>query len=149
MRKPGKKAPDFFVEGAIHPLQIGETIAFHATKTGIGAHDIFLGQVRADAMQDDVVQAIEFSAYRPMADELLTDIREEMIQEFGLTCAHVLHSLGHVKVGELCFMVFVSAPHRAEAFAACQKMTNRIKAEVPIFGKILGEQQTQWKENTP
>lgn len=149
MKKQGKKAPEFFVEGAIHPLQIGESIAFHSSKTGIGAHDIFLGQVRADALQDEVVTAIEFSAYRPMAEEVLAAIREETIDEFGLTCAHVLHSLGHVNVGELCFMVFVSAPHRAEAFAACQQLTNRIKAEVPIFGKILGKNHTRWKENIP
>ena len=37
-----------FVEGPITPEKIATSIAHHQVKTNIGAHDIFLGQVRAD-----------------------------------------------------------------------------------------------------
>lgn len=149
MKSGKKKVPDFFRDGPLHPMYVAELIAFHSQKQNIGAHDIFLGQVRADMLEQGEVEQIHFEAFRPLADENLAEIREEMIQKHGLTCAHVVHSLGAVKTGELCFMVFVSAPHRQEAFEACREMVNRIKAEVPIFGKEAGESFAVWKENHP
>ena len=43
-----KKKHKVFVEGSISPQFIADSIAKHSTKTSIGAHDIFLGQVRND-----------------------------------------------------------------------------------------------------
>ena len=43
-----KRKKKIFVDGPIEPAFIAESIAKHAVKTSIGAHDIFLGQVRAD-----------------------------------------------------------------------------------------------------
>ena len=43
-----KKPKNVFVEGAITSEFIASSIAKHQTKTTIGAHNIFLGQVRAD-----------------------------------------------------------------------------------------------------
>ena len=37
-----------FIEGPISSEFIGQSIAKHQSKTTIGAHNIFLGQVRAD-----------------------------------------------------------------------------------------------------
>ena len=47
-----KKQKNIFVQGAIDPAFIGESIAKHQIKTDIGGHSIFLGQVRADAIED-------------------------------------------------------------------------------------------------
>jgi molybdopterin synthase catalytic subunit len=41
-----KKVKNIFVEGAISPEFIAESISKHSTKKNIGAHSIFLGQVR-------------------------------------------------------------------------------------------------------
>ena len=88
------KVKDIFVEGAIPPSFIAESIAKHATRTDIGAHEIFLGQVRADTVGADdrppasvagtgdgsiapTVSAIEYTAYRDMANEQMIAIREE------------------------------------------------------------------------
>ena len=72
------KKRDIFVEGAIAPAFVAESIAKHATRTSIGGHEIFLGQVRADVMAGTgdgsiahTVQAIEYTAYRDMASEQL------------------------------------------------------------------------------
>ena len=43
-----KSIKNIFVEGAIAPQKIANSIAQHATQKNIGAHSIFLGQVRAD-----------------------------------------------------------------------------------------------------
>ena len=115
------KKRDIFVEGAIAPAFVAESIAKHATQTSIGGHEIFLGQVRADPVMvspsyhDTSVVAIAYTAYRDMANERMTAIREEAFARWPITCLHVHHSLGTIAVGELCFFVFASAAHRQPA----------------------------------
>lgn len=143
-----KKARTIFVEGPITPERIAASIAHHQVKTAIGAHDIFLGQVRADEVDGRRVAAIEYSAYAPMADGVMERIREEAFARWGLTCMHVHHSLGRVEAGQLCLFVFVSAPHRQAAFDACRHVVEEIKAQLPVFGKeIFEDQGHQWKVN--
>lgn len=144
------KVKDIFTEGAIPTALVAESIAKHATRTDIGAHEIFLGQVRADVIDGGTVRAIEYTAYREMALERMTVIREEAFAKWpGMTCLHVHHSLGTVEAGQLCFLVFASAPHRKAAREAVAHVVDRIKSELPIFGKeILADGAHVWKSNT-
>jgi molybdopterin synthase catalytic subunit len=151
------KVKDIFVEGPINPAFIATSIAKHATRMDIGAHEIFLGQVRADIVvgADDhppatTVAAIDYTAYREMALERMTAIREEAFAQWpSMTCLHVHHSLGTIPAGQLCFMVFASAPHRQAAREAVAWVVDRIKAELPIFGReILSDSTHLWKSNT-
>lgn len=137
-----------FVEGPISGAFIGESITKHQTKTGIGAHDIFLGQVRADEINGKTVVAIDYSAYEEMADKAFHEIREAAFAKYDLSCMHIYHSLGLVKAGEICLFVFVSSKHRKMAFDACREIVEEIKAKVPIFGKErFADDSYQWKEN--
>lgn len=166
------KVKDIFVEGAIAASFVSESIAKHSTRTDIGAHEIFLGQVRADvvtlslpkgedesevpstplsmAAPDTRVAAIEYTAYREMALERMTTLREEAFTRWpAMTCLHVHHSLGTIKAGELCFMVFASAPHRQHAREAVAWIVDRIKSALPIFGKeVLSDGDHLWKTNS-
>jgi molybdopterin synthase catalytic subunit len=75
-------------------------------------------------------------------------IREAAFQLFDLTCMHIHHSLGEVLAGEICLFVFTSAPHRKAAIEACTYIVERIKAEVPIWGKEIFEDESFiWKVN--
>ena len=137
-----------FIDGEITPDFIASAIAKHQTKTEIGAHTIFLGQVRADVIEGQTVSAIEFSCYEEMADPILSTIREETFQKFNLSCMHIYHSLGKVNAGQICFFVFVSAAHRPQVYDATEYIVDRIKKEVPIFGKEIFETgDYQWKKN--
>lgn len=143
-----KKVKNVFVVGAITPEFITNSIAKHQTKTSIGAHNIFLGQVRADQIEGKKVAAIEYSAYENMANQKFNEIREATFNKFELTCMHIYHSLGKVEVGEICLFVFVSSPHRKEVFDALHYVVEEIKKEVPVFGKELFEDDSyQWKVN--
>ncbi|UII77346.1 molybdenum cofactor biosynthesis protein MoaE [Flagellimonas sp. HMM57] len=143
------KIKNVFVEGAISPNFIADSIAKHQSKTQIGAHDIFLGQVRADDIDGKAVSAIEYNAYEEMANKKFHDIKETTFSKFDITCMHIYHSLGKVGVGELCLFVFVSSPHRRVAFEALEYVVEEIKAHVPVFGKELFEDDSyQWKVNT-
>ena len=137
-----------FKSGAIPAEFIGEAIAKHQSKTGIGAHDIFLGQVRADRKEGKEVGAITYSAYEEMANKLAYEIKEKAISEHGLSCLHIYHSLGEVPVGGICLFIFASAPHRKEVFAGLRQVVEEIKAELPVFGKEVWTDETQsWKVN--
>jgi molybdopterin synthase catalytic subunit len=137
-----------FMQGAISPEKIANSIAHHQVKTNIGGHSIFLGQVRADEIEGKIVQAIDYSAYEDMAEKEFHNIREAAFEKFDLTCLHIYHSLGVVKAGKICLFVFTSSKHRAMAFDACRFITEEIKAKVPVFGKEIFEDAThQWKTN--
>jgi molybdopterin synthase catalytic subunit len=139
---------DIFREGAISPAFIADSIAKHAAKKNIGAHSIFLGQVRADEIDGKVVRAIDYTTYRDLALEKMHVIREEIFASHELTCMHVYHSLGRVEAGEICLFVFASSKHRKVAIDACEAVVERLKAELPVWGKELFEDDThQWKVN--
>lgn len=137
-----------FKKGAITPQFIAESIAHHQVKTNIGAHQLFLGQVRADLIGGKHVTAIDYSAHEEMANKVFHEIREAAFTKFDLTCMHIYHSLGLVKSGEICLFVFVSSPHRKAVQEAIVYLVEEIKEKVPIFGKeILEDQSHVWKEN--
>lgn len=139
---------NIFVQGAIAPAFVAESIQKHSTKTDIGAHSIFMGQVRSDVINDRKVVAIEYTAYEEMALEKMHIIREDIFSKYSLTCMHIYHSLGRIGAGEICLFVFTSSGHRKAAIAACEEVVERIKHELPIWGKELFDNEThQWKEN--
>lgn len=139
---------NIFVEGSIRPDLISDSIAKHATKTNIGGHSIFLGQVRADDIDGKQVEAIEYTSHVEMALEKMHEIREAIFTKYPLTCMHIYHSLGMVKKGEICLFVFTSSAHRKPAIDACSECVERIKAELPIWGKEIFEGNGyKWKEN--
>ena len=139
---------NIFQEGPIAATFIAESIAKHATKTEIGGHNIFLGQVRADAIEGKKVVAIEYTSHVDMALEKMHEIREAIFAKYPLTCMHVYHSLGVIKSGEICLFVFTSSKHRKAAIDACTECVERIKAELPIWGKEIFEGEGyQWKVN--
>jgi molybdopterin synthase catalytic subunit len=144
------KKKSMFVEGPVSPHFIGESVAKHASDHSIGAHQIFLGQVRADEQDGRKVVAIDYSAYQEMADLSYAAYREVLFGKYQLTCMHVYHSLGTVRIGEICLYVFVSSRHRMDATQACSELVEWIKRETPVWGKILFEDDVvEWKVNTP
>jgi molybdopterin synthase catalytic subunit len=145
---PDRKIKNIFIEGAIPPSYIAECIQRHNSQTAIGAHSIFLGQIRSDEKDGKKIKAIEYTTYQQMALEKMSWIRAAIFEEYPLTCMHVHHSLGMINAGEICFFVFTSSAHRKAAIDACQETVERIKSELPIWGKEFFEDETyQWKKN--
>jgi molybdopterin synthase catalytic subunit len=143
-----KKVKNIFVEGPIAPSFIGESIANHSHKTNIGGHSIFLGQIRADVIDSKTVTAIEYTSHTEMALSVMHEIREAIFAKYALSCMHVYHSLGQVAVGEISLFVFTSSKHRKDAIKACEEIVERIKAELPVWGKEIMENDShQWKVN--
>ena len=144
-----KKLKNIFINGAVTAQFIAGEIQKHSAKTNIGAHEIFLGQVRADVINDKVVSAIEYTTYEAMALEKMHEIREAIFEKYELVCMHVYHSLGIVKAGEISLFVFTSSAHRRTAIDAGNEVVERLKNELPVWGKeIFDNEMYQWKVNS-
>jgi molybdopterin synthase catalytic subunit len=143
-----RKFKNIFIEGPVSPDVIADAVSKHSNKTNIGAHSIFLGQVRSDEKPEGIVEAIEYTAYVEMALEKINHIREEIFSRYSLACVHIYHSLGRVKAGEICLFVFTSSTHRKDAIHACDELVDQIKKELPIWGKeIIDHEKFLWKVN--
>lgn len=103
---------------------------------GAGAVFVFDGIVRpreGAPPHDTPIAALDYTAYRPMADQTLEAIAREALQRFGLLAIDVEHSLGRVNAGESSFRLAIHAAHRREALDAANWFIDRMKADVPIW----------------
>jgi molybdopterin synthase catalytic subunit len=67
-----KKHKTVFINGPITPAFIADSLTKHAAKHDIGAHSMFMGQVRADVIDKQIVSAIDYEAYELLANEIRT-----------------------------------------------------------------------------
>ena len=103
---------------------------------GMGALVCFSGVVRR--REGDVsITAIEYEAHEEMARHQFGLIFDAIEQQWPVDSMRVVHRLGLVPVNEPSLWVEVIAPHRTEAFAACQFLIEEMKQKVPIWKKPL------------
>ena len=108
-----------------------------------GAVVTFLGNTRDNFEGKDVIR-LEYEAYVKMAVKKLEEIRQEMMQEFGIEYIAIAHRIGVVDIGETSLVVAVASPHRTEAFQACHKVVDRVKEIVPIWKKEVYADGSRW-----
>jgi molybdopterin synthase catalytic subunit len=110
---------------------------------GAGAIATFVGTTR-DHTGDLRVLRLEYEAYRPMADDQLQRVADEMRARWELTGVAIHHRLGRLEIGEASLVVAVSSAHRQAAFEACHFSIDRIKQIVPIWKKEFFEGGEVW-----
>jgi molybdopterin synthase catalytic subunit len=110
---------------------------------GSGAVVTFLGTVR-DLTGDEVTVALEYEAYPAMAESKMHEIVDGVRARWTTGGVALIHRLGRLEVGEISVAVAVSAPHRADAFAACRYAIDRLKEVVPIWKKDLAPGKAEW-----
>jgi molybdopterin synthase catalytic subunit len=98
----------------------------------VGGVVTFWGVVR-DREDDKPIQALEYTAYREMADYQFRKLLAETHQEWPLKRIRIIHRLGIIAAGEPSLLVRVEAAHRGEAFAASQFIIDQLKQRVPIW----------------
>ena len=94
-----------------------------------GAVVLFLGTVRADPG----VESLEYEAYEGMAVKKMEELRAAAKEKFGVTELAIVHRTGHISLGETSVAVACSAPHRQEAFRACEWAMDELKRIVPVW----------------
>ncbi len=126
-------------EGPIDPARV---IA-HVARPGAGAVDLFVGVVR-DHNDGRAIAKLEYEAYPTMAVQEMQRIGADLTREFPDASFAAIHRVGSLLVGEAAVVCAASAPHRDEAFRACRRLIDEIKARVPVWKREWGEDGPHW-----
>lgn len=130
------------VSGPVNPQEAIDAVQTHDA----GGTAVFLGTVRNDSDGKPVI-ALEYDAYEEMAVKKIQDIVNTVRQNIAFEKAAIIHRTGRLELGETAVAIAVSAPHRAEAFAACQEIMTRIKKDAPIWKKDIFQNGEEWRED--
>jgi molybdopterin synthase catalytic subunit len=129
----------YLTDDPIDPRALVES----AMRRSDGAYVLFEGVVR-DHHEGKAVESIFYDAYRPMAEKELESIMREVQAQFPDVALAVVHRLGRLIVGDASIAIVATSPHRAESFAACRLVIDRIKETVPIWKKERGPDGEEW-----
>ncbi|MEW5739241.1 MAG: molybdenum cofactor biosynthesis protein MoaE [Myxococcota bacterium] len=124
------------------PLSLERVVAAVARESQ-GGLVTFAGAVR-DHSKGKKVTRLDYEAYAPMAEKKLAEIASEARAKWPGADVAVMHRVGTLKPGELAVVIAVSAPHRKEAFRACEFVIDRLKEDVPIWKKEYAEDGEVW-----
>jgi molybdopterin synthase catalytic subunit len=108
-----------------------------------GAIATFTGTVRNRSRERDV-RYLEYEAYEGMAEEVMSDLATRLAERHSLTAISIHHRVGRVGIGEASVVIATSAPHRAEALAACKEAIDELKTSVPLWKKEVYEGGEEW-----
>lgn len=124
------------------PLAV-DTVVTAAATPADGAVVVFVGLVR-DNQDGRAVIALEYEAYRALAEQELATIGAAIAQDYGLHGLAIRHRVGKLAVGEISVVIAAAGGHRGEAFAACAEALERLKATVPIWKKEYYADGATW-----
>jgi molybdopterin synthase catalytic subunit len=132
-----------------------ETIVIDALVAAVrtdacGAVATFLGVTRESSVGDArPVCSLTYEAYPAMAEPVMATIAQEARTRFGPLEIAIVHRVGEVALGETSVAIAVAAPHRAQAFDACEYAIDELKARVPIWKKEqYADGAAAWRANT-
>jgi molybdopterin synthase catalytic subunit/molybdopterin converting factor small subunit len=108
-----------------------------------GAIATFTGTTRVQSRGRTVLH-LDYEAYEEMAEQVMTQIGEELKGRYDLCAIAIHHRTGRVDIGEASVMIAVSAPHRQDALAACKDAIDTLKERVPLWKKEFYEGGEEW-----
>jgi molybdopterin synthase catalytic subunit len=114
------------------PLHMETIVGLVSTSGGFGAIASFVGLVRNNN-QNRVVTHLEYEAYEPLAVKALEQIRQEAAGQWPGVQLAVHHRTGRLEIGEASIVIAAASAHRADAFAVCRYVIERVKQIVPIW----------------
>lgn len=123
-----------------------EQIINKVRKDRHGAVVTFIGTVRSPSQGKEVLY-LEYEAYEEMARKKLQQIIDEINQKWQLQDVAISHRTGKVNAGETALVIVVAAPHRQEAFEACQYAVDRLKQIAPFWKKEVYKEGESWVEH--
>jgi molybdopterin synthase catalytic subunit len=124
------------------PLSVEGAVAEVASPEA-GAIATFVGTTRARSRGREVVR-LEYEAYEGMAEAEMERIAQELGTRYALTGVAIHHRVGVVGIGETSVVIAVSAPHRADALAACRDAIDTLKLQVPLWKKEVYVGGEEW-----
>jgi molybdopterin synthase catalytic subunit len=106
----------------------------------------FVGTVRNQARGHEI-EHLEYEAYPAMAEREMQKIVDEAEARWPGTRVAIAHRIGHLKIGDAAVVVVAAAPHRGEAFMACQFAIDTLKVTVPIWKREVATDGAYWVDD--
>lgn len=122
-----------------------ETRALASISGGIGGLVSFIGLMR-DHNEGRRVQSLYLEHYPAMTEKALTAIAGEAAERWSLEAVTIIHRVGELHPGDQIVLVLTAAPHRAEAFAACEFIMDYLKTRAPFWKKERTDHGERWVE---
>ena len=116
------------------PINEAALTSARQMSAGMGAVVNFLGVVRGSE-EGKTISGIEYEAFEKMVSHQFNLLFDELATRWPIETVRLIHRVGVVKVNEPSLWVEIVAPHRSEAFAACQWLIDEMKRVVPIWKK--------------
>lgn len=110
---------------------------------GVGAVATFTGLVRREAGEDGF-HGLFLEHYPGMAEAAIGAILDEATQRWSISGAGVVHRVGTLAPRERIVWVGVAAPHRGDAFQACEFAMDYLKTRAPLWKKELHSAGASW-----
>ena len=111
------------------PISPGKVVSQVKTP-GSGCVVTYIGLIR-DNSHGKKVLSVEYVDSDGQAADRLREIAEEIKQKWPVNKVAICHRVGKLKVGDINFVVAISAGHRGEGFAASQYAVDRFKEKLP------------------
>ena len=111
-----------------------DLLAKRSLSSSMGAAVYFLGFVR-DTEAGQRISALEYEAFERMVEHQFNLLFDAIEKRWPVESVRLVHRIGLIKANEPSLWVEVVAPHRGEAFAACQWLIDEMKRVVPIWKK--------------
>ena len=116
------------------PIDEPALLSQRTMSQGMGAVVCFLGVVRGTE-GNATISALEYEVFQSMAVHQIDLLLDEAARCWPIESVRLVHRVGLVKANEPSLWIEVVAPHRGEAFAACQWLIDELKRVVPIWKK--------------
>jgi MoaE-MoaD fusion protein len=126
-------------DGPLDPAEVIEEVRSERA----GAVATFIGTTRIES-RGRTVHHLEYEAYGGMAEQVMAELADELKGRYDLCEVAIAHRTGRVEIGGLSVVIAVSAPHRADALAACADAIDRLKEIVPLWKKEVYEGGEEW-----
>ncbi|MBX3743893.1 MAG: molybdenum cofactor biosynthesis protein MoaE [Verrucomicrobiae bacterium] len=124
------------------PIPPPDPAAAHTWQSTCGAVITFLGVVRDDEAGQPIA-ALDYEAFVPMAEHQFARLFAELERRWPtVRSLRLVHRIGRVPVGEPSLRIDLAAPHRPDAFAACQWLIDEMKRVVPIWKRPVPRNAT-------
>jgi MoaE-MoaD fusion protein len=125
-----------------NPLSL-EAAVDEVTDARAGAVATFTGTVRSES-RGRTVHHLEYEAYTEMAESVMAGLATVLKARYQLQDVAIHHRVGRVEIGEASVVIAISAPHRADALAACKDAIDALKETVPLWKKEVYEGGEEW-----
>jgi molybdopterin synthase catalytic subunit len=131
-----------FARVSTAPIAVADCVAA-VSAAEHGAVVTFAGIVR-DHDEGRSVTTLDYEAH-PTAQQVIASVAAAVADSFPGVAIAVEHRVGSLVVGELALAAAVGAAHRADAFAACARLIDEVKASVPIWKEQrFGDGSSEW-----